>query len=294
VINVGSDALPQILDFFSTNKQAVILCIQGNPAELQLAHKYGFMHETLTSMTHYKGIPENMNITKVDLKTSTMWAMQGGRAIKSPLGTGIDQIMNNNRAIANNPAVKKYLTEDDSVDVLPIPDTHAAYLRQRRKIKLTAEAMGEFVSPIPANMPRHLPQPVPKDEHIVDMIVSELGELPDSSFESDGSLAIKQEFPDIVRCLRDPLRIACGDYAFGGKHWFESVGSGWRLCPDASKKIYSIIHRMQQETVARLSLRRQSSEAGSGKYNRLLSMSDSLSRLSAKVLADDYVTDAMC
>ena len=284
VINVDRESLPQVLDFFATNKKSVILFIQDDPCKIQMAYKFGMMHEALTAVTHFTGPKENRNIIKMYAKTTMMKVLQDGEPIKIPLCDGLDEIMRNNHSIANSPEVKKFLTSDPTVDVLPFNIDQLK--RQRRGMRLVGENCGAFGSKIKQSVPNfRSPKPVPSHQ-VVELIYVVMVSLDDTSFK------MSENNPELLAALKEPMVIACGIYTHVIDEWFKGTSQGgWELCRNAPDMIRQLVHHIQQETIIHLARMRVNFQPESAEAERLTRMSDAMCRLKVEDLSSEIIND---
>jgi hypothetical protein len=279
IINVNTqDGLRDVLDFFATNTHKVILQIEGNPSELQMAHKYGVTHAALTSMTHFTGSPENKNVLRMDSKTLNARIVDNGRSNIINTHKVLDQMQRNNIEIANDPRVKVYLTDDVNEQLLkPTPDD-AAFKRERREMRQAVENKGDYLGKVRYSLPPRMPPARHSDDELLDMALGAIDGL------GSDDLTMTELNTGVQEALQGAFLAACNQLTYVNKLWWESVpaGTGWvEFKGDIMSRLENILHDLKQKCVDRLLCVRELVPPGE-EFARLRMMCDSICRYNIK------------
>lgn len=287
IIQGGGDALQRVLDFASTqNSTQIILHLQGNPAEIQIAHKLGdtTLHQALTSISHYTGPLETRNITRFDTGHSVFKVISDGVPTPDRVSRVLDTVEKRNRAIANDPAIKPLLTKDVNEVMLPMPTTDKAWKDQRKATRLVMEGRGRYNSLTKERIPTYPPEPELSLKETSLMVVDAMSSMP------VGSLRMVEYNKDLEQALQDIFVAACNQYTYVGGEWFTSVtkGTGWMLCDTAPKKIKDHLHSVQQHAIDKLLTLKNETPPGP-EFDHLRSMSDCLCRFNIEPSLQDVM-----
>jgi hypothetical protein len=274
IVNGGGEALQQVLDFASTqNTGHIITHLQGNPAEIQAAHKLGdtTLHQALTKISHFTGPLVTRNITRMDRSNSIAKVIVDGKACEEPINRVLDVTEKRNREIANNPLIKKFLTKDMDQLMLPMPASDKEWRTQRfanRAVMASKGAMNSRLKEMfPADPP---PAPIPM-KILACMVVEAMDAMPTEY------LRMVEYNKDLEHILQGILLMACNQYTYKGGEWWTRVadGVGWMICENATELIEGHVRSTQQHAVDKM-MTLMNDVAPGPEFHRLQSMADCL------------------
>jgi hypothetical protein len=276
IVQGGGDSLRQVLDFASAqNSSYIITHLQGNPAEIQIAHKLGdsTLHQALTAISHYTGPPETRNIVRMDPKNSIAKVVVDGQVARSQINKVLDTTEKRNREIANDPSIKRLLTKDMNAVMLPIPVTDKEWRSQRAAKRNVMQNKGLYDSQVKERIPS-VPPPAPIPPK---MLATLILEAMDSM--NPECLRMVEFNKDLEQALHNVFMLACNQFTFVGNEWWTTVpdNPAWMLCDNTPKLIKDRLHGAQQLAIDKLLSRKQEVPQGP-EFNRLRSMSDCLCR----------------
>lgn len=287
IVQGGGESLKQVLDFASSqNTGYIITHLQGNPAEIQMAHKLGdsTLHQALTSISYYTGPPETRNIKRMDPKNSIAKVVAEGKFSRTPISTVLDTAEKRNIAIANDPSIKKLLTKDMNAVLLPLPVTDKEWRCQRMARRAVMENKGTYTSEVKERIPSGPPPDAVLPKAVATMILEVMDTLPSEC------LRMVEFNKDLEQALHSVFLLACNQFTFVGNEWWTSVpdNAAWMLCENAPKLIKETLHSSQQLAIDKLlTLKREVSEGT--EFNRLRSMSDCLCRFNIAPSVQDVI-----
>lgn len=143
--NVDEDVLSSATfsNFVDTDLELVMAYIIESPEEIQAACNKGYIHEYLTSITHFCGPMENRNVTRGHLKSATARVWDNGVFVKTQLDTVLKTIFKNNMSLVEMSLSHQILSK------ACVPSTKLSshqQTRELRSIKLVIEQSGGFVA----------------------------------------------------------------------------------------------------------------------------------------------------
>jgi hypothetical protein len=134
-VDITCCSADRIADFMETDLAAVVELVLKDPARFQLAMLDGKLHQLLCKETHFGSIPQNRNVVSVQQHGTTMRVRDGGKNVAMSKKSGIEQIIANSIAIAEDDQVRRYLGEHTMKDSP----------KQRNEVGTVIQNKGEFV-----------------------------------------------------------------------------------------------------------------------------------------------------
>lgn len=288
IVQGGGDSLKQVLDFASAqNTGYIITHLQGNPAEIQMAHKLGdsTLHQALTSISYYTGPPETRNIKRMDPRNSIAKVVSDGKIIRTPIDAVLDTTEKRNREIANDPSIKQLLTKDMDAVLLPIPVSDKEWRRQRMAGRAVMENKGGYKSQVKERIPSTPPEDSVPPKTLATLVLEAMDSLPSEC------LRMVEFNKDLEQALHSVFLLACNQFTFVGNEWWTSVpdNPSWMLCEKAPALIKKTLHDTQQLAIDKLLSLKHEVPNSSPEFNRLRLMSDCLCRFNIEPSVQDVI-----
>lgn len=109
-VHVRKGCKGAVLDFLSTDLEAVKVMVSENPAPFQAAALLGpgVLHMELCRQTHFGTLPQNRNVFTVQGKGTQMRVLDDGKPVQWLKKIGLNQILINNREVLADARVQPF------------------------------------------------------------------------------------------------------------------------------------------------------------------------------------------